>query len=455
MFKEVVVSTSLKENTINIWDLNSCSNIFEFKENCGIHNGTALIRIANLDDDYGLYPQSIYSIQSTKPLINAWKYGKPSPIFRNSMGERMTCLCASSDGAFLFGGSFSGKLYVWCVSSGDLLNIVDAHYKGVTVIRCLPDMSSIITGGDDGLIRQWSMAELIGGLDDVNSIIRPLWTASDHALGITDLVLNSGMYLVSSSLDKTIRVWNLFSHQLISTITTPSIPRCLCLTHTESRCYAGFADGSISILDFGQPLEANVIGGSGGENEQRLKSGHEDSVTCLAITSDDRFVISGGKDGRVFVWDASSLQMIKEYKGGNASAKGGDAGSKDKDNQDESIVFLEVMPYPTLLFENENLLYPLKALKKFKTTAMNSFEPTLSMSPVTEESGNGGGVRYVGGESMQSGAPVVLPTVEEAPKAEEKTDLEAENAKLKELSEKWKNVAERMYQQLVTMQETK
>lgn len=105
-----------------------------------------------------------------------------------------------------------------------------------------------------------------------------------------------------------------------------------------------------------------MIGGSGGENERRLKSGHEDSVTwlvfgcgitfSLAITSDDRFVISGGKDGRVFVWDASSLQMIKEYKGGNASAKGGDAGSKDKDNQDESIVFLEVMPYPTLLFES-------------------------------------------------------------------------------------------------------
>ena len=62
------------------------------------------------------------------------------------------------------------------------------------------------------------------------------------------------------------------------------------------------------------------------------------------------------------------------------------------------------------------------------------------MSLVMEESGNGDGVRYVGGESMQSGAPVVLPTVEEAPfpiqlglncsKAEEKTDLEAENAKL-------------------------
>lgn len=51
----------------------------------------------------------------------------------------MTCLCASSDGVFLFGGSFTGKLYilfyplscsyVWCISSGDLLNVIDAHYK--------------------------------------------------------------------------------------------------------------------------------------------------------------------------------------------------------------------------------------------------------------------------------------------------------------------------------------
>lgn len=64
-------------------------------------------------------------------------------------------------------------------------------------------------------------------------------------------------------------------------------------------------------------------------------------------------MISGGKDGRVFVWDASSLQMIKEYKGGNASAKSGDVGSKDKDNQDKSIIFLEVIPYPTLLFESK------------------------------------------------------------------------------------------------------
>ena len=39
MYKEVVVSSSLKENTINIWDVNSCTNIFEFKENNGVKHG--------------------------------------------------------------------------------------------------------------------------------------------------------------------------------------------------------------------------------------------------------------------------------------------------------------------------------------------------------------------------------------------------------------------------------
>ena len=73
MFKEVVLSTSLKENTINVWDVNSCTNLFEFKENFGIKNGmeieldwkigVALVNVPNRASDYGTFYQSIYSIQ--------------------------------------------------------------------------------------------------------------------------------------------------------------------------------------------------------------------------------------------------------------------------------------------------------------------------------------------------------------------------------------------------------
>ena len=137
----------------------------------------------------------------------------------------------------------------------------------------------------------------------------------------------------------------------------------MCLTHTESRCFVGNSDGSISIIDLTHPLDANVIGGSGEEDHVTMKSGHTDSITwsmcilammsSLSITGDDGYLISGGKDGCVFVWDANSLQTVKEYKGGNASSKGKETGSKEKEVQDASIVFLEVIPYPTLLFESK------------------------------------------------------------------------------------------------------
>ena len=148
MFKEVVISSSLRENTVNVWDIHSCTNIFEFKENFGRKHGFALVNAANRSDDFGLYPQSVYAAQTTKPYVNTWKYGKAAPLFRNAVSEKITCLCSSCDGVYLFGGGASGKLYVWYLSSGDLLRVVDVHYKAVTVIRCLPDMSSIVTGGE-------------------------------------------------------------------------------------------------------------------------------------------------------------------------------------------------------------------------------------------------------------------------------------------------------------------
>ena len=58
----------------------------------------------------------------------------------------------------IISNSFILYRYIWYLSSGDLLRVIDAHYKvlaieltdfyALSVIRCLPDMSSIVTGGD-------------------------------------------------------------------------------------------------------------------------------------------------------------------------------------------------------------------------------------------------------------------------------------------------------------------
>ena len=47
------------------------------------------------------------------------------------------------------------------------------------------------------------------------------------------------------------------------------------------------------------------------------------------------------------------MQVLREYKGNNASAKNSALlGKKKGDEEDWSVVLLKVIPYPTLLFES-------------------------------------------------------------------------------------------------------
>lgn len=43
--------------------------------------------------------------------------------------------------------------------------------------------------------------------------------------------------------------------------------------------------------------------------------GHMDEVLALALSSDGKYLASGGKDRRVCVWDAEKFEWIKTFKG--------------------------------------------------------------------------------------------------------------------------------------------
>ena len=52
------------------------------------------------------------------------------------------------------------------------------------------------------------------------------------------------------------------------------------------------------------------------------------------------------------MWDCASLQVLREYKGNNASAKMNSFGSAKETEGEKTIILVEVIPYPTLLFES-------------------------------------------------------------------------------------------------------
>lgn len=46
------------------------------------------------------------------------------------------------------------------------------------------------------------------------------------------------------------------------------------------------------------------------------------------------------------------MQVLREYKGSNSSSKNSVLGKGKNENEDNSVVLLKVIPYPTLLFES-------------------------------------------------------------------------------------------------------
>ncbi len=57
-----------------------------------------------------------------------------------------------------------------------------------------------------------------------------------------------------------------------------------------------------------------------GVNEEDVWTGHKLPVTCVALSSDDRLAASGGKDNAVFLWDVEKKQkrvLIPKWKSGS------------------------------------------------------------------------------------------------------------------------------------------
>jgi ribosomal RNA-processing protein 9 len=98
------------------------------------------------------------------------------------------------------------------------------------------------------------------------------------------------------------------------------------LSHDASRVYMAGKEGGISCSDVasGKQLsyapklrrQGSTSNGSGGKGKGKKKgntpaselSGHSDEVLALALSGDGKYLVSGGKDRIIGVWDVSGDQ---------------------------------------------------------------------------------------------------------------------------------------------------
>jgi pre-rRNA-processing protein IPI3 len=133
------------------------------------------------------------------------------------------CLAASRDGSFLFGGGKSGKIYVWALGSGVLLNVFDGHFREVACLAVTTDGACLVSGGDDGVVHAWMVSALVDSSANSKPVALHSWTG--HGLKISCLFCAVGplgeTVVLSASLDCTVKMWRMGDGALVSDVAFP------------------------------------------------------------------------------------------------------------------------------------------------------------------------------------------------------------------------------------------
>uniref|UniRef100_A0A0B7A3F6 Small-subunit processome Utp12 domain-containing protein n=1 Tax=Arion vulgaris TaxID=1028688 RepID=A0A0B7A3F6_9EUPU len=186
-----------------------------------------------------------------------------------------------------------GQLLVWEWQSESYVLKQQGHFNDMTCVTYSPDGQNIVTGGGDGKVKVWNS---MTGFCFV--------TFSEHAGEITGVkVTQNGKSVMSSSLDGTVRAFDLTRYRNYKTLTSPKPDQFSCLA----------VDGAGEIVCAGGSNEFMIYVWTmkTGRLLQTL-AGHEGPISALDFSPSDGVLASGSWDKTVKLWEIYEHSGVRE-----------------------------------------------------------------------------------------------------------------------------------------------
>jgi len=259
--------------------------------------------------------------------LRVWNAQSQQELLRvNVANEECLCLAVPNSGELILTGWTDGKIRAFKPISGELSFVInDAHPEGVTAINVTNDNNIILSGGQEGQVRFWSMSHRRG-----HTMLASL---KEHKSKVTALaVRDDDNECVSSSTDGSSIVWNLkdfvrskamFANTMFNSILYhPDESQFLTCGSDRQLAYWGAYDGEKIRIVEGSNREINAmcIDRDGlkfacGGNDMMVRifdyddgdlnavgEGHSDAINSVKISPDGQKIVSVGSEGGIFIW---------------------------------------------------------------------------------------------------------------------------------------------------------
>ncbi len=270
------IATASYDNTCKLWDLQSGKEISTL---IGHSRGVECI-IFSPDG-------SKIASGSWDNTIKIWDSNNGAELC-NLSGHKSTIesLSFSPDGKLLASGSRDSTCKIWDIASGSEIRTLT---KSVDIfsVDFNPDGSILASAGRDG-IKLWDVKSGVKISHDTSLI--------GHKDVILDLMFSpNGRMLASGSKDKTIKLWDVDSGDLIRTLIGHEWGvYCLSFSPDGSNIASGGLDKTIRIWDVSSGTVIDTL------------SGHENNVNSVKFSPDGNKIASCSDDRTIKIWDSKS-----------------------------------------------------------------------------------------------------------------------------------------------------
>lgn len=268
----------------------------------------------------------------------------------------------SPDGRQIATGSLDSTVKVWNATTGALLHSLAGHTGRVIRVNFSQDSSRIVSGSDDNTIKVWNpstgdeVRTLVGHVNSVHDIavntntnrvasiggdnVLKLWDlsrgpatsiiCSGHNTSVLQVAFQpNGTQLVSSSdsdggSSSTIHTWN--------SITGERKQELNHITKTQVPCFEFSPDGKQLVFATYSPVlttdirarptgRLRCVDAETGIETSLKFEGYTGLIVSIAYSSDAKRIVGGSTDGSLWVWDASSGEILQTLTGHSGRIK--------------------------------------------------------------------------------------------------------------------------------------